>query len=129
MWVCLRYKNGVLLGMSSQLLDEWATVDPVTCGKKKRIFLDRFVHFEWDWMDPQIWKLVEDSLEVLEDNKHRQVKNKIAQAHKARKGICIDAKEEKEEKKAGENDLFHALTATETWKRTLKMLCAYLPES
>lgn len=121
-WVCLRYENGVLLAASSRLLDEWATVDPVTCGEKKRTFLDRFVHFERDWMDPQIWRLVEDSLEVLEDDKHRQVKNKIAQARKARRGIRTDAEEEKEEKKTGEYDLFHALTATETWERTLKTL-------
>ncbi|KAG1726848.1 hypothetical protein EDB19DRAFT_1751609 [Suillus lakei] len=116
-WVCLRYKNGVLLAAPSRLLDEWATLDPVTCGAMKSMFLDRFVYFERDWMDPQIWMLVEDSLEVLDNDKQRQKKNIIAQVRKARKVIRTDAEEQEEEKETGKYDLFRALTTTEAWKR------------
>ncbi|KAG1729432.1 hypothetical protein EDB19DRAFT_1743436 [Suillus lakei] len=111
-WVCLRYKNGVLLAAPSRLLDEWATLDPVTCGAMKRMFLDCFVYFKRDWMDPQIWKLVAASLTVLENDRHRRVKV-ILLLEAEEDGSTDDAEEE-----TGEYDLFRALTTTKTWERT-----------
>lgn len=120
-WVCLRYKNGVLLAASSRLLDDWATVGPVSCGDKKRTFLDRFVHFKRDWMDPQIWKLVVQCLKVLELDRRRRWDNRFDQELEPEQGRSTMT----EEGELHAYDSFDMLTTTETWLQ----LCASLPSS
>ncbi|KAG0696690.1 hypothetical protein DFH29DRAFT_1082776 [Suillus ampliporus] len=74
-WVCLRYRNGVLLPQGTRPLDEWATVGAVACGEKKLWFQNNFLDFEPALLhiDPRMWHLVAQCLQVLKlDNDRRQ---------------------------------------------------------
>ncbi|KAG1721496.1 uncharacterized protein EDB91DRAFT_1275625 [Suillus paluster] len=44
-WVCLRYRKGVLLPPETHPLDAWATTEAKACGKKKYYFIGRISRY------------------------------------------------------------------------------------
>jgi hypothetical protein len=76
-WISLRYKEGVLLPRGSRPLDEWATLDAVTCGKEKLFFMAHLFDFEpphlqtsgsdIDW---SLWNLLVNCFEMFDKAAH-----------------------------------------------------------
>ncbi|KAG2114188.1 uncharacterized protein F5147DRAFT_607426 [Suillus discolor] len=70
-WICFRYREGVLLPAETRPLDQWARLDAVMCGTMKYYFVghppDRPSH-----IDPRIWRFLVQCVIVLKrDADHR----------------------------------------------------------
>jgi transcriptional regulator of met regulon len=63
-WISLRYKKGVLLPWGLRPLDEWATVDAVTCCKEKGHFQSRGKR-PATLKDDATWMLIQTCMDVL----------------------------------------------------------------
>ncbi|KAG2149133.1 uncharacterized protein EDB93DRAFT_362687 [Suillus bovinus] len=71
-WICLRYRQGVLLPAESRPLDEWATLHAVTCGEKKYFFLGHLrVYYPSD-IDSRIGIFLVECVQVLREDVHRR---------------------------------------------------------
>ncbi|KAG1730075.1 hypothetical protein EDB19DRAFT_1391181 [Suillus lakei] len=70
-WICLRYRDGVLLPADLSPLDEWARLNAVACGEKKDFFLrhmpDCPAHIE-----PRIWLFLVQCVYVLKKDTDRR---------------------------------------------------------
>ncbi|KAG2361198.1 hypothetical protein BDR07DRAFT_1410360 [Suillus spraguei] len=57
-WICLRYRQGVLLPRRLRPLDEWATLGAIACGEKKLVFLNNLTPSAPSDIDKTTWGLV-----------------------------------------------------------------------
>ncbi|KAG2049304.1 hypothetical protein BDR06DRAFT_1023958 [Suillus hirtellus] len=64
-WICLRYRQGVLLSRRLRLLDEWATLDAIACGEKKLVFLNNLTPFAPSDIDKLTWGVLVNCMLVL----------------------------------------------------------------
>ena len=111
-WVSLRYRDGVLLPLPSRPLDVWAIAGPEACRKEKRSFLYEYLEFEPLGIDPRIWVLVVDSMQVLKlDADRRQALAAKQRRSNPGSGHLILA----EELELDDDDFLHKLTSTEAW--------------
>ncbi|KAG0695565.1 hypothetical protein DFH29DRAFT_1083311 [Suillus ampliporus] len=126
-WVCLRYRQGVLLPRETRPFDEWATTDAVTCGEKKSYVMINFSRYEPSDIEPRIWNLVVECVRVLQqDAYHREA---FGLQHRL---LPIDAEESEsdiddEQTNAEESELdmdgfLHKFTSTKSWIRLSKRL-------
>ncbi|KAG1903595.1 uncharacterized protein F5891DRAFT_1210137 [Suillus fuscotomentosus] len=72
-WICLRYREGVLLSRRLRPFDEWATLGAVACGEKKLVFLNNMTAFAPSDIDQVIWGFLVDCFVVLKmdaDNRY-----------------------------------------------------------
>jgi len=109
-WICLRYRIGVLLPDTFRPLDLWATVGAERCGKEKDYFLGHFVKFRPADIDPRLWGLIADclySLRVFQIAIQRQeyLQDQWPQSE------AVDA----EETSIGCDDFLHRFTSTKGW--------------
>ncbi|KAG0699554.1 hypothetical protein DFH29DRAFT_1014270 [Suillus ampliporus] len=114
-WVCLRYRNGVLLPPTTRPFDAWATTDAATCGEKKLWFLNNFLDFEPSDIEPRMWDLVVDCFAVLYMDARDNQRSRIKQRRQSKAGAG-------EQTFTGEsvpdiNDFLHKFTSTESWIR------------
>ncbi|KAG0699202.1 hypothetical protein DFH29DRAFT_833949 [Suillus ampliporus] len=126
-WVCLRYRQGVLLPRETRLFDEWATTDAVTCGKKKYYVVGNFSRYEPSDIEPRIWNLVVECVRVLQQDAYRR--EALGLQHRL---LAIDAEESEsdiddEQTNAEESELdmdgfLHKFTSTKSWIRLSKRL-------
>ncbi|KAG2341860.1 hypothetical protein BDR05DRAFT_1060724 [Suillus weaverae] len=71
-WVCLRYREGVLLPAKLRPLDDWATLDAVACGKEKLFFLSNLsVYYPSDF-DSRVGFFLMECVEVLREDSNRR---------------------------------------------------------
>ncbi|KAG0691562.1 hypothetical protein DFH29DRAFT_88823 [Suillus ampliporus] len=71
-WICLRYRHGVLLPTASRPLDEWATLNAVACGVQKYYFLGHLrVYYPSD-IDDNMGSFLVDCVGVLRQNAERR---------------------------------------------------------
>ncbi|KAG2032582.1 hypothetical protein BDR03DRAFT_926566 [Suillus americanus] len=64
-WICLRYREGVLLPRKLRSLDEWATLGAIACGEKKLVFLNDLSPFAPPDIDKLTWSVLVSCLLVL----------------------------------------------------------------
>jgi hypothetical protein len=64
-WICLRYRQGVLLPRRLRPLDEWATLGAIACGEKKLVFLDKLSSFAPSDINKLTWGFLVSCLLVL----------------------------------------------------------------
>ncbi|KAG2360647.1 hypothetical protein BDR07DRAFT_1610637 [Suillus spraguei] len=72
-WICLRYRQGVLLPRRLRPFDEWATLGPIACGEKKLVFLNNMTASAPSDMDQVTWDFLVDCFLVLKkdtDNRY-----------------------------------------------------------
>ncbi|KAG2068458.1 hypothetical protein BDR04DRAFT_1079342 [Suillus decipiens] len=72
-WICLRYRQGVLLPRRLRPFDEWATLGPVACGEKKLVFLNNMTASAPSDVDQVTWDFLVDCFLVLKkdtDNRY-----------------------------------------------------------
>jgi serine/threonine protein kinase len=72
-WICLRYKQGVLLPRRLRRFDEWATLGPIACGEKKLVFLNNMTAFPPSDINEDVWDFLVDCFVVLKrdaDNRY-----------------------------------------------------------
>ncbi|KAG0699555.1 hypothetical protein DFH29DRAFT_1070617 [Suillus ampliporus] len=114
-WVCLRYRNGVLLPRETRPLDEWATLDAVACGEKKYFFMGNFLGYRTSDIKPCMWDLVADCFDILDSDAsdNRRSRNKQSRQSKAGAGEQTSAGESVQDM----DDFLHKFTSTESWIR------------
>ncbi|KAG2138136.1 hypothetical protein BD769DRAFT_1663701 [Suillus cothurnatus] len=64
-WICLRYRQGVLVPRRLRPLDEWATLGAIACGEKKLVFLDKLSPFAPSDINKLTWGFLVSCLLVL----------------------------------------------------------------
>ncbi|KAG2096083.1 uncharacterized protein F5147DRAFT_393285 [Suillus discolor] len=72
-WICLRYRQGVLLSRRLRPLDEWATLDAIACRKEKLDFLHSLTPFAPSDIDKLTWGVLVNCMLVLKrdaDNRY-----------------------------------------------------------
>ncbi|KAG1751618.1 uncharacterized protein EDB91DRAFT_1216918 [Suillus paluster] len=119
-WVCLRYRQGVLLPPEIRPFDAWATAGPEACREKKLSFLDRFVKYKAPGIHPQIWRLVVECLAVLDMDRHRRRRIAILQELSSEPGEGGNTDADEGELDA--DDFLANFTSTATWVRISKSL-------
>ncbi|KAG0699553.1 hypothetical protein DFH29DRAFT_1014269 [Suillus ampliporus] len=111
-WVCLRYRNGVLLPSQTRPLDEWATADAVVCGATKYFFLGHYLNSAPLDLDPRIWDLVAECLQVLKMDKDSR---QALQFRQRRSNPGASEQAHAEESASDIDDFLHKFTSTESW--------------
>ncbi|KAG0699558.1 hypothetical protein DFH29DRAFT_42328 [Suillus ampliporus] len=113
-WVCLRYRNGVLLPWKTRPFDEWATAGPDVCGEKKFWFQNNFLDFEPSDIEPRMWDLTADCFQALKlDADHRQAVR--FRQRRSNPGASKQMHAEKIELDV--DDFLQKFTCTESWIR------------
>jgi serine/threonine protein kinase len=114
-WICLRYKEGVLLPAESRPLDVWATAGAVTCGKEKYFFLRDVESYDSSHLGSLTRNfLVECLWELKIDGEHRfnlKMKQRMSGA-----GELPDA----EESNADIDNFLHKFTSSKNWDKLSK---------
>ncbi|KAG2035198.1 hypothetical protein BDR03DRAFT_1012715 [Suillus americanus] len=114
-WICLHYKQGVLLPVESRPLDIWATAGAVTCGEKKYLFLRYFKDYDSSHLETLTWNfLVECLWELKTDDERRfnlRMKQRLSGA-----GEQPDA----EESNSDIDDFLHKFTSSTNWDKLSK---------
>ncbi|KAG2146760.1 hypothetical protein DEU56DRAFT_786259, partial [Suillus clintonianus] len=67
-WICLRYRDGVLLPTESRPLDEWATKSAVECGNHKFVFLNCLRYYYPKDINKRVGCFLVDCVEMLRQN-------------------------------------------------------------
>ncbi|KAG0706833.1 hypothetical protein DFH29DRAFT_845669 [Suillus ampliporus] len=114
-WVCLHYRNGVLLPRETRPLDEWATVGTVACGKEKYYFMGNFLAYETSDFKPRTWNLVVDCFDILDSDTNHNRRSSVKQRRQSKAGA---GEQTTAEESAPDMDvLLHKFTSTESWIR------------
>ncbi|KAG1744146.1 uncharacterized protein EDB91DRAFT_1221026 [Suillus paluster] len=126
-WVCLRYRQGVLLPPQTRPFDAWATAGPAACAEKKLWFQNHFLRYRPSDIEPRMWTLVAECVQVLKlDADRRQALEfqlQISQAAADESESDIDDKQtDAEESESDMDDFLHRFTSTKSWIRLSKRL-------
>ncbi|KAG2124882.1 hypothetical protein DEU56DRAFT_826408 [Suillus clintonianus] len=76
-WVCLRYREGVLLPTGLRPLDKWATLDAVACGMDKHYFLTYPQNYYPLDIDDDMGDFLFDCIDVLRHHGNRRAVRRI----------------------------------------------------
>ncbi|KAG1744150.1 uncharacterized protein EDB91DRAFT_1080942 [Suillus paluster] len=131
-WVCLRYRQGVLLPPQTRPFDAWATAGPAACGEKKLWFQNHFLRYRPSDIEPRMWGLVSDCLVVLKKDAERRFDLIVERESMARAREETDAEESAsdiddeqphaEEPELAIDDFLRKFTSTKGWIRLSKRL-------
>jgi serine/threonine protein kinase len=72
-WICLRYRQGVLLPRRLRPLDEWATLGAVACGKDKLSWLNGLPASVPSDIHPCVRRFLVQCLILLKNDMHRRI--------------------------------------------------------
>ncbi|KAG2107959.1 uncharacterized protein F5147DRAFT_837161 [Suillus discolor] len=122
-WICLRYRQGVLLPQRLRPLDEWATLDAIACGEKKLAFLvNPLNHLPPDLqtsqseVDVSLWALLVECFQVLDAAAYNR-RNHVRRILLAQLGSTEGTYEQinAEETVSDMDDLLGKFTGTVPW--------------
>ncbi|KAG2124883.1 hypothetical protein DEU56DRAFT_892845 [Suillus clintonianus] len=115
-WVCLRYREGVLLETGSRPLDKWATKSAVECGQMKHWFLRELENYYPTDIEKHMRFFIVDCVEILlEDSKDRT----------SRRNLLLKSEATKQSDDEGPEDIdgfLSKFTSMSTWKDLIKLI-------
>ncbi|KAG2065053.1 hypothetical protein BDR04DRAFT_1109108 [Suillus decipiens] len=71
-WICFRYREGVLLPEELRPLDDWARLDAVACGEKKSFFLRHILAQPPSHLESTVWRFLVQCAAVIERDGQRR---------------------------------------------------------
>ncbi|KAG2140139.1 hypothetical protein DEU56DRAFT_886064 [Suillus clintonianus] len=115
-WVCLRYREGVLLPTGLRPLDEWATLDAVACGMRKHYFLSYLENYYPTGIEDHMGCFLVDCVEMLRQH---------ATDRASRLNLLLKQRATKQSDDEGPEDIdgfLYKFTSMSSWKDLTKLI-------
>ncbi|KAG2073282.1 hypothetical protein BDR04DRAFT_1095178 [Suillus decipiens] len=118
-WICFRYKEGVLLPEELRPLDEWVRLDAVTCGEKKISFLFHILDQPPSHLESSVWRFLVQCVAVVDTyafNRRGQLQQQLLQSTNS-----ADKPTNSEESESDIDAFLQSFTNTESWAALNKL--------